>query len=45
LNGCGNQTIDLNKKNIMKTAIILISDPKTNNDEANGRLFNTLSLA
>jgi hypothetical protein len=29
----------------MKTAIIIVSDPKTNNDEANGRAFNALSLA
>jgi hypothetical protein len=29
----------------MKTAIIIISDPKSNNDEANGRAFNALSLA
>lgn len=29
----------------MKTAIIIISDPKSNNDESNGRLFNALSLA
>lgn len=29
----------------MKTAIIIISDPKINPDEANGRLFNALSLA
>ena len=29
----------------MKTAIIIISDPKSNSDEANGRAFNALSLA
>ena len=29
----------------MKTAIIITSDPKTNNDEANGRAFNALALA
>ncbi|HTR43980.1 MAG TPA: hypothetical protein VMH87_20395 [Pseudomonadales bacterium] len=29
----------------MKTAIIIISDPKSNTDEANGRAFNALSLA
>lgn len=29
----------------MKTAIIILSDPRANNDEANGRLFNALSLA
>ena len=29
----------------MKTAVIIITDPKTNNDESNGRLFNALSLA
>jgi hypothetical protein len=29
----------------MKTAIIIISDPKANTDEANGRAFNALSLA
>lgn len=29
----------------MKTAIILISDPKSNSDEANGRAFNALALA
>ncbi len=28
----------------MKTAIILISDPKSNSDEANGRAFNALAL-
>jgi hypothetical protein len=29
----------------MKTAIIIISDPKSNSDEANGRAFNALALA
>jgi hypothetical protein len=29
----------------MKAAIIIISDPKSNTDEANGRVFNALSLA
>lgn len=29
----------------MKTAIIIISDPKSNNDESNGRAFNALALA
>ena len=29
----------------MKTAIIIISDPKANSDEANGRAFNALALA
>jgi hypothetical protein len=33
-----------NKKK-MKTAIIIISDPKSNSDEANGRAFNALALA
>ena len=29
----------------MKIAIVIISDPKSNSDEANGRAFNALSLA
>jgi len=29
----------------MKTAIIIIADPKSNTDEANGRAFNALVLA
>lgn len=29
----------------MKTAVIIISDPKANSDEANGRAFNALSFA
>jgi hypothetical protein len=29
----------------MKTAIIIISDPESKSDEANGRAFNALSLA
>lgn len=29
----------------MKTAIIIISDPKPNSDESNGRAFNALALA
>ncbi len=29
----------------MKTAIIIITDPKSNNDESNGRAFNALALA
>ena len=38
-----NKTRKENSK--MKTAIIIISDPKSNNDESNGRAFNALSLA
>jgi Fe-S-cluster formation regulator IscX/YfhJ len=49
VNECSNQTIDLDpqltKQNKMKTAIIIISDPKTNHDDSNGRLLNALSLA
>ena len=29
----------------MKTAIIIIADPKSESEEANGRLFNALALA
>ena len=29
----------------MKTAIIILADPKSNSDEANGRAFNALALA
>ncbi len=29
----------------MKTAIIILTDPKSNNDESNGRAFNALTLA
>lgn len=29
----------------MKTAVIIITDPQSGTDEANGRLFNALSLA
>lgn len=40
-----NNEFNPNKENIMKTAIVILSDPKNGSEEALGRVFNGLAAA